>query len=102
MLGSRDVQTIAQTLPRQMHWFFKRLAANGYAIEIKNSHADLDRQQGKQNFQLLARALVFGFATMGALGAFYLTQNSTSVFPQLGLAALTLASAWSFYKIMKS
>lgn len=58
ILGSRDIQYVAQMLPRQLHWFFKRLAANGYAIEVKNSEAELDRAQSAANFQRLAAALL--------------------------------------------
>src|SRR5690606_18835580 len=56
LLGSRDMQTIAQTLPRQLHWFFKRLAANGYALEVKDAGAELDRAQSERNFRFLALA----------------------------------------------
>jgi ubiquinone biosynthesis protein len=72
LLGSRDMQTVAQMLPRQLHWFFKRLAANGYAIEIKNSHADQDRKQSEKNTLLLANTFLFGFSIIGGLYAFHL------------------------------
>jgi ubiquinone biosynthesis protein len=95
LLGSRDVQTIAQTLPRQMHWFFKRLAANGYAIEIKNSEAELDRKQSKENFQLLARALVFGAGVFGGLFSLHLAILHSSLPLKLTSVALLMYSAWN-------
>jgi ubiquinone biosynthesis protein len=58
ILGSRDLQYVAQMLPRQLHWFFKRLAANGYALEVKNADAELDRLQSAANFQRLASAVL--------------------------------------------
>jgi hypothetical protein len=58
LLGSRDVQYVAQMLPRQLHWFFKRFAANGYALEVKNSGAELDRALSEKN----NRAIVLGLA----------------------------------------
>ena len=57
LLGSRDIQNVAHMLPRQIHWFFKRLASNGYAIEVKHSGAEQDRIQGEQNFRRIARAI---------------------------------------------
>lgn len=72
ILGSRDIQYIAQMLPRQLNWFFKRLAANGYAIEVKNAEADMDRKQSERNARVIASgifasALVLAGTTLLAL-----------------------------------
>lgn len=67
LLGSRDVQYVAQMLPRQLHWFFKRFAANGYAWEVKNADAELERRQTEKNFRLIALAMLFGFSLGGGL-----------------------------------
>lgn len=101
LLGSRDVQQMAQMLPRQLHWFMKRLAANGYALEIKNAEAELDRAQSEKNFRLLAHALVFvGCLVVGAT-CFYLSFQIESLgFRILGLALFVLA-ALSYLKISR-
>lgn len=57
LLGSRDVQQIAHSLPRQMHWFFKRLAANNYAFEVKDIEATRNREASSKNFGRLAAAI---------------------------------------------
>jgi len=101
LLGSRDIQTIAQTLPRQLHWFFKRLAANGYAIEIKNSDAEKDRLQSKANFQLLATSVVFAASALGSLYCIHLVLNYSTTLPKLALSALCISFRSSLMKIFK-
>lgn len=101
LLGSRDIQTIAQTLPRQLHWFFKRLAANGYAIEIKNADAEKDRLQSKANFQLLASSIVFATSVLGGLYCLHLVQNFGTFLPKLALTLLSISSVWSALRIIK-
>jgi ubiquinone biosynthesis protein len=73
LLGSRDMQYVAQMLPRQLHWFFKRLAANGYAVEVKNAGAELDRAQSEKNFDKLSSAFLFGFCLMGGMAGIHLS-----------------------------
>jgi hypothetical protein len=58
VIGSRDTQYFLQAFPRQLQWFFKKLSANGYAIEWKDAEAELNRENNKENSRLLARALV--------------------------------------------
>lgn len=60
LLGSRDMQVIAQSLPRQLNWMFKRLAANGYAIEIKDSAAEENRMSAEKNSKRIASAIFAG------------------------------------------
>jgi ubiquinone biosynthesis protein len=93
VLGSRDVQQMAQMLPRQLHWFLKRLAANGYALETKNAEAELDRAQSEKNFRLLATAIVFvGCLTVGA-ASFYLSFQVASMgFRLIGIALFVFAA----------
>lgn len=73
LLGSRDMQYVAQMLPRQLHWFFKRLAANGYALEVKDAGAELDRAQSERNFSRLVSVFLFGFCLMGAMAGIHLS-----------------------------
>lgn len=94
LLGSRDVQYVAQILPRQLHWFFKRLAANGYAIEIKNADAGLDRAQSEKNFRNLSMALLFGFSMGGGLYSFHLSYEHGSILFKIFGAALLAWAAW--------
>lgn len=58
LLGSRDMQYVAQTLPRQIHWLLKKLAANGYAIEVRNTEEEANRRQNEKNSKRVASALV--------------------------------------------
>lgn len=96
LLSSRDVQYIAQALPRQMNWFFKRLAANGYAIEVKSASADEDRAQSDRNFRRLSGALYFGCSLFGGLAALHLAHLHEAWFLK-GLAlVLLVASGWLF------
>ncbi|RZA05838.1 MAG: AarF/ABC1/UbiB kinase family protein [Proteobacteria bacterium] len=85
LLGSRDMQYVAQMLPRQLHWFFKRLAANGYAVEVKNAGAELDRAANEKNFDKLTGAFLFGFCLLGAMAGLHLTH----LYGGLGLQLLT-------------
>lgn len=96
LLGSRDMQYVAQILPRQLHWFFKRLAANGYAIEIKNAGAELDRAQSEKNFDKLASSLLFGFCLMGGLGSLHLTHLHGGVTLHVITVALFVGAALLF------
>lgn len=100
LLGSRDVQHVAQMLPRQLHWFFKRLAANGYALEIKNAEADLDRQQSEKNFRLIASSIIF-FAclSVGSLSLYLSLQLASLGFRTLGIGLL-FAAAYVFKKAL--
>jgi ubiquinone biosynthesis protein len=101
LLGSRDMQQVAKMLPRQMHWFFKRLAANGYAIETKDSDAALNRAQSEKNFRLLANALVFLGCLATGTTCFYLSfQVETMGFRVLGLGLFVFA-ALAYAKISR-
>lgn len=97
LLGSRDMQYVAQMLPRQIHWMFKRFAANGYAIEWKNSEADQDRSQQQKNFSLLSSALAFGFLLMGGLGSLQLAYVHRDWLTE-GLTVFLLLGAAFFLK----
>jgi ubiquinone biosynthesis protein len=98
LLGSRDVQIVAQMLPRQLHWFFKRLAANGYAIEVKDSGAELGRAQSERNTRSLVLALHFGFSLGGGLYALHLSfLHGNYLFRILGIALL-VRSAWVAFR----
>ena len=101
LLGSRDLQQVAQMLPRQLHWFFKRFAANGYALEVKNSDAELERAQTEKNFRLLAFSLVFvACLVVGALCLFATLQTPSLAFRVFGLILLGLA-AHAYVKITR-
>lgn len=94
LLGSRDVQYVAQMLPRQLHWFFKRFAANGYALEVKNSEAELDRAQSEKNNRAIVLALHFGFSLAGGLYAIHMSlQHENMLLKILGIGLLA-RSAW--------
>jgi ubiquinone biosynthesis protein len=100
LLGSRDVQHVAQMLPRQLHWFFKRLAANGYAIEFKNAEAETDRAQTEKNFRLVASALFFAAClSVGAMSFYFSFQLQSLGFRLLGIALL-VAAAHAFRKVL--
>lgn len=89
LLGSRDLQQMAQMLPRQLHWFMKRLAANGYAFETKDAEGELNRQQSEKNFRLIANALVFvGCLSVGMATFFVSFQADAFIFRVLGLSLL--------------
>jgi ubiquinone biosynthesis protein len=101
LLGSRDMQYVAQMLPRQLHWFFKRLASNGYAIEIKDATAELTRQQSDKNFRRLSLAVSGGFGLVASMGAFhfsYLTQSNWFHF--LGVSLIT-GSCWFLWRAQR-
>lgn len=98
LLGSRDVQYVAQMLPRQLHWFFKRFAANGYALEVKNSGAELDRAQSEKNNRAIVLALHFGFSLAGGLYAIHISlQHENMLLKILGIALLA-RSAWIAFR----
>lgn len=98
LLGSRDVQHVAQMLPRQLHWFFKRLASNGYAIEIKDAGAELARQQSDRNFRRLSLAVTGGSGLLAAMGAFHFSYAYGSHGFQLVGVALFVAAGWCFWR----
>lgn len=60
LLGSRDVQTMAQSLPRQLHWFFKRMATNGYALEFRDAFSEERKEADEKNSKRLAAAIFNG------------------------------------------
>lgn len=70
-VGSRDAQFLVQTLPRQIQWFFKRIAANNYALEVKNATAEEDRRAGRANAKLIATAIITGACLLTAGGLFF-------------------------------
>lgn len=47
-----------QALPRQIQWFFKKFAANGYAFEYKDADAEINREEARANNRLLSSAIV--------------------------------------------
>ncbi len=101
LLGSRDMQYVAQMLPRQLHWFFKRLASNGYAIEFKDATAELTRQQSDRNTRRLALAISGGFGLLASMGAFhfsYLTQSNWFHF--LGVS-LIMGALWFLWRAQR-
>jgi len=83
LLGSRDIQYVAQMLPRQIHWMLKRYAANGYAFEWRNSESEQDRVQNQKNFSLIGASIAFGFLLMGAIGATHFSFLHNSTFFQI-------------------
>lgn len=94
LLGSRDVQYVAQMLPRQLHWFFKRFAANGYALEVKNSEAEMDRALSEKNNRAIVLALHFGFSLAGGLYSIHISmQHENMLLKVLGIGLLA-RSAW--------
>ena len=101
LLGSRDVQYVAQMLPRQLHWFFKRLASNGYAIEIKDAAGELNREQADRNFRRLANAITGAAGLGAAMASFHLSyQYGSPWFHGIGIA-LFVASGWAFWKAQR-
>jgi ubiquinone biosynthesis protein len=94
LLGSRDMQYVAQMLPRQLHWFFKRLSANGYALEVKDSQAELNRAQSEKNFRQLSQSLLFGFSLGGALYASHLSLLHSNLPLRVIGIALFLWAGW--------
>lgn len=101
LMGSRDVQYVAQMLPRQLHWFFKRLASNGYAIEVKDAAAELNREQSDRNFRRLSGAIA-GAASIGAsMASFHLSYaHGSTWFHGVGIA-LFLFSGWCFWRVSR-
>ncbi len=83
LLGSRDMQNVAQMLPRQLHWFFKRLAANGYAIEIKDAAGELNRQQSERNFRRLSGSIAGSAFLACSLFAWHLAYLHENTFFQV-------------------
>ncbi len=57
---AKDLTTLAQTLPRQLRWMFRKLASNDYAIEVKSP----ELQQIKQQLDLNNRRM-----SLSVLGA---------------------------------
>jgi ubiquinone biosynthesis protein len=98
LLGSRDVQYVAQMLPRQLHWFFKRFAANGYALEVKDSGAEQNRAQSEKNNRALVLTLHFGFSLGAGLYALHLSFLHRSALFQILGALLLVRSAWIAFR----
>jgi ubiquinone biosynthesis protein len=100
LLGSRDVQYVAQMLPRQLHWFFKRFAANGYALEVRDPGQEEQIKQSAANFQRLSFALLFATAVLAALFSLHLSYvHGSTLFRVLGaglfgLAGFTFLRVW--------
>ncbi|HEY8279979.1 MAG TPA: AarF/UbiB family protein [Bdellovibrionota bacterium] len=101
LLGSRDVQYVAQMLPRQLHWFFKRLASNGYAIEMKDAEGELNRQQSDRNFRRVTGAITGAAALLGTMACFHFSYAYGSPwFHGIGVA-LFVTSGWAFWKAQR-
>jgi ubiquinone biosynthesis protein len=98
LLGSRDMQYVAQMLPRQLHWFFKRLASNGYAIEIKDGASELNRAQSERNFHRLSGAITGSAALGAAMACFHFSYlYGSSWFHGIGIC-LFVASGYTFWR----
>lgn len=97
LLGSRDIQYVAQMLPRQLHWFFKRLAANGYALETRNADAELDRKQSERNARVIASgvfAAALVLAGTGMLSLSYVFDRSSLFFAAMVFYGFTVWVVW--------
>ena len=101
LMGSRDVQFIAQMLPRQLHWFFKRLASNGYAIEVKDASGELNREQSDRNFRRLSNAILGASALGAAMACFHFSYQHDSAWFHGIAVALFVLSGWSFWKMQR-
>ncbi len=101
LLGSRDMQYVAQMLPRQLHWFFKRLASNGYAIEFTDAQAELNRQSSEKNSRRLANAVVGGACLLGAMAAFHFSYTVDSFWFHFVGVTLFLGAGWSFWRVQR-
>jgi ubiquinone biosynthesis protein len=96
LLGSRDLQTVAQTLPRQLHWFFKRLASNGYAVEVRSLWGEEEKKIQQQRIQVTSR-VVFA-STLLVSGALLLSlAGEKPGLTALGVGFLVLAF-WSYWR----
>ena len=93
LLGSRDVQIVAQMLPRQLHWFFKRMAANGYALEVKNSSSEAELLQSEKNFLRISAAIMATGQLLGAISLLLLYLNFSKTW-LLVLAIVLFALAY--------
>ncbi len=68
MWVAKDVMALATVLPRQIRWMFRKLNADGYAIEIKSPQLDdLNETLEKNNKKLSLSVLAAGFAIAGAI-----------------------------------
>jgi ubiquinone biosynthesis protein len=101
LMGSRDVQYVAQMLPRQLHWFFKRLASNGYAIEIKDSASELNREQSDKNFRRLSGAIMGATAIGAAMACFQFSYAYGSGFFHMAGIALFVFSGYVFWRVSR-
>jgi ubiquinone biosynthesis protein len=101
LMGSRDVQYVAQMLPRQLHWFFKRLATNGYAIEVKDSSSELNREQSDRNFRRLAGSIMGAAALVSAMACFHLSYAYGSPWFHGFGVALFVACGWCFWRVSR-
>lgn len=102
LLGSRDVQYVAQMLPRQLHWFFKRLASNGYAIEIKDATAELTRQQSEKNSRRLSLSVGGGFGLVASMGAFHFSYLTNSHWFHFMGVSLFFGSLWFLWRAQRA
>lgn len=101
LMGSRDMQYVAQMLPRQLHWFFKRLASNGYAIEFKDAGAELGRQAAERNSRRLALAITGAAGLLSAMACFHFSYSvGSNWFHAIGVC-LFVAAGWSFWRAQR-
>lgn len=56
----RDVTALAQTLPRQIRWMFRKLNSNDFAFEVKIKEVELLRRQVERSYRGLSGAFVTG------------------------------------------
>lgn len=101
LLGSRDMQYVAQMLPRQLHWFFKRLASNGYAIEIKDSAAEAARVQGEKNFRRVSFAIMGSSALVASMVCFHFSYLHGDAWFRVMGGALFFWCAWFFWRAQR-
>lgn len=101
LMGSRDMQYVAQMLPRQLHWFFKRLASNGYAIEFKDAQGELGRQMADRNSRRLALAIMGSAGLLSSMAAFHFSYSvGSNWFHAIGVC-LSVAAGWSFWRAQR-
>ncbi len=101
LLGSRDVQQVAHTLPRQLHWFFKRFAANGYALETRDASLAAKLQQSEANFLRLSFAILSVGMTLGGLLALHLAIVHASGLLRVLAFGLFGVSVYGVYQLVR-
>jgi ubiquinone biosynthesis protein len=67
MWAAKDLSLLAQTLPRQIRWMFKKFNSNDFAVEIKSPELEriryqMDRNASKMSQSLLAASLFLACA----------------------------------------